>query len=194
MRGLLTIITVVVIGLALAINGGRVVGSQRVSKCPANPDKLYPQNKILKQLAATLNRSIPEYRSLEKKGFYINGDERPRGFFIYDLSDTSNKETKLTECIKFIDGHVYHFSPIYYPYSFSHIAILKAGQLKVFRSVNCSDRGDSIDDVIRYLEQNLPDQQDKADILDRVGKFRTFGFYNRIDSFATLQCKAYPTK
>ena len=48
---------------------------------------------------------------------------------------------------------VYHFAPRRLELSFSHIAVLDNGQLKVFSFVNCEGRGQSIRDVLEYLAQ-----------------------------------------
>jgi hypothetical protein len=158
-----------------------------VRRCPENSDALYDRKQVLKQLAKILNRSVPEYRHVSSRGFYV-GDERGGKFFVHDLTDPSNKDTSLKDCIDFKNHHIYHFAPIAHHFSLSHIVILEDGKLKVFRSINCKDRGDKLEDVIGYLNQKLMNDKDKDEILDRVRNYRKYGIYVKIDD-SSLVCE-----
>ena len=114
-------------------------------------------------------------------------DERPLKFTIFDLTEISNKGTSLSDCVKLKNNHVYHFAPIQKRYSFSHIVILEDGVAKVFRSINCKNKGDSLEDVISYLSQKLKDNSDKQKILDRVKNYRKYGIYTTVDT-PYLEC------
>jgi len=164
------------------------VSQQNAAKrCPANPDSLYDRQQVLEQLAAILNDSVPEFRRSGTPGYYVE-DERGVGFFIYDLTDPSNKDTSVNDCINFINNHIYHFAPIRRLYSLSHILILEDGKLKIFKSINCKDRGDSLEDVITYLDQKLNDRNDKDVVINRVKYYRRYGIYLTIDD-SSIICK-----
>ena len=156
--------------------------------CPKNTDNLYGRQQTLEQIAELLNDSIPEFKTKWDKGFFVR-NEMPWRFNIYDLTDISNKTSVRDDfCINFINRHVYHVFPDNYSYSFSHIIILEDGKLKIFKSINCKGRADSLDDVLNYLKQNLTDNN-KDEIMDRVRDYRTYGSYHRVDPMASLQCK-----
>ena len=161
-----------------------------VKQCTANSDKLYDREQVLEKLAGILNDSVAGYTGVQRQRYSV-GDEKPKQFFIYDLIDTSNKGTPLFDCVEMINNHVYHFSPIYIPHSFSHIVILEHGNLKVFKSINCVGSGDSIEEVIDYLNQKLKNynDEDKERILNQVKSYRKYGLYDTVDDDA-LACKS----
>jgi len=147
------------------------------AQCSENSDKLYDREKILNQLINILEISVPEY-SPKSPGLYITDFGEAGGFFVYDLVDISNNDIPSTRnCINFIDNHIYHFAPTQDQYSASHILILENGNLKVFKSINCSDSEDQLDNVISYLELKLKDDKDKGEILIRVKNYRKYGSY-----------------
>lgn len=157
------------------------------NECSVNSDKLYGRKKLIKKLGKILNKSIPE-NVWGKYGIADNGNT-PAGFFIYDLTDTSNKAINSTDCIEFKDNHIYHFAPFDYAFSLSHIVILENGKLKVFKSINCEDRGDKLDDVIAYLNQKLGNDKNKNEILERVKNYKKYGKYFKMDNYSTLVCQ-----
>lgn len=158
------------------------------NECPQNPDKLYNQRLVLEKFSNSLNTSIPEYRNIYEEGFYINKEGRSVGFFIYDLTDTLNREATSEDCIKFYDNHIYHFCPIKYRYSFSHIAVLENGSINIFKSVNCINRGDKLDDLISYLNQKITNNPKKEEIITRVKNYRKYGYYSKTDEQSELKC------
>ncbi|MBF2020329.1 MAG: hypothetical protein IGR93_09560 [Hydrococcus sp. C42_A2020_068] len=161
------------------------------NKCSANSDKLYDRKKTIKQLAKTLNKSIPERKDVYRTGYDVTEDGKsPAGFFIYDLTDPSNKDITSTGCIEFEKDHIYHFAPFDYAFSLSHIAILENGKLKIFKSINCKDRGDRLEDVIAYVNQKLANDRNKDEILERVKNYRKYGKYFKMDNYSTLVCQA----
>lgn len=155
-------------------------------KCSENPDALYSRQKTLEQLAEILNISV---FGTKKDDFVFDvKDERPGRFTVYDLSEPPNKGIPLGKCINFLNNHVYHFSPMQKRYSFSHIVVLEDGNLKMFESINCKGKGDSLEDVISYLNEKLKEDKNKDDILNRVRNYRKYGIYTTVDT-PTLQCK-----
>jgi hypothetical protein len=156
-------------------------------KCPADPDPRYPRQRILDQFANILKQSIPpdaKYYGL------LNTDWEGKNlrFFVYDLTDPDNiysdvkaKQSKKALCVNFVDNHVYHFSPFFIPYSFNHIGFLQNGELKVFRLLNCEGKGDSLNDVVNYLDEKLKGDAEKDNVIGRVKEYRKFGDYFTID-------------
>lgn len=157
------------------------------ANCPANPDARYSRQVTLEKLAAVLDRSIPEYKDFYPTGFYVN-NKGAATFDIFDLVDPANSESVRggTRCVRFIDRHIYHMYPAVYGFSFSHIVVLEDGDLKVFKSVNCEGRGDTIEAVLNYLRQKGGyDEQ----TLGRVSRYREFGVYTRTDNYTHVKCK-----
>jgi hypothetical protein len=157
------------------------------SKCRPNSDPSYERSSVLEQLATILNQSIPEYSRANSKGFYTDSDNAI-GFFVIDLTDPSNKYVALQDCVDFIDHHVYHVAPLQSPYSLSHIVIPERRGLKVFRSINCPGRGDRLDDVITYLNTLLINDNKKNQIINRVRRYRQYGYYYSMDHAGSI-CK-----
>ena len=163
------------------------------SNCSGNSDIAYNRQSVLKQLAKTLNETATSYynaRYVKKKEVTVANvnKERPVGFFVYDLIDVSNEGLPLGKCVEFKNNHIYHFALIHIPYSFSHLAILEGGNLKVFKAINCSNSKDNIEDVIKYLNPKLKDLDGKEEIINRVKLYRNYGIYNTVDD-PYLRCQ-----
>lgn len=147
-----------------------------------NSDKLYSRRAILYSFLEALGyfeRNYPNYR-IEA--------ERAVGFFVYDLTEPSNKQTSLLERIDFKDGHIYHFADIDLPYSFSNIAVLEDGHVKIFKNINCEGKGARFEEVISYLNEKLKHDKNKNEIIQRVINYRGFGVYTSLNGLSTPQC------
>lgn len=165
------------------------ITSWKSKQCSENSDSLYNRQKVLEQFADILNSSIPEFKELNTFAFSAE-NEKPIGFGIYDLTDPSNKYLNNNDCINFVNNHIYHVFPFTHDFSFNHIVILENGNLKVFKSINCKDRGNSIEEVLDYLNQKLFDtEENKKQILERVTNYRKYGEYARMDNFSRLLCE-----
>lgn len=145
-------------------------------QCRQNPDRLYDRRILLEEFDRILKTSIPAYAHFPS-----------RGFFVYDLSDPANKYipapfVQADACISFINNHVYHFAPVEFAFSQSHIAVLEEGQLKVFKSINCKNSNEQLTDVIAYLEKRLKRDRNREELLTRVRNYRSHGFYFNTDS------------
>jgi hypothetical protein len=163
-----------------------------IQQCPVNPDKRYSRQSSLHELAKMLDGSVPEYKAFYTPGFYVK-DEGAATFDIYDLIDPTNVDSVRAgrRCINFLNGHIYHVYPAAYEFSFSHIVILEDGHFTAFKSINCEGRGDTLDDVLRYLKQNGTYDQET---LERVKRYREYGSYTRTDNYSRLKCKEIDTK
>jgi hypothetical protein len=188
---IILLLSLSVIGLAQtpSENSVKKQNSQTSSlkQCSENPDNSYNRKQTLEKFADLLNELIPTYKKINGRGFLIEND-RSVGFFVQDLTDPSNSGISLKNCINFIEGHIYHFAPIKRRLSFSHIAVLENGELRIFRSINCKDKGDSLDDVLNYLNKKLADCDDKEEILNRVKDYRKYGIYTTVDALY-LECE-----
>lgn len=149
-------------------------------------DTLYLNDKTVVFLADILNQSIPD--TIFKVKFGISDYGGPTKFFIFDLTDTCNNTFSSNGRIYFINHHVYHFAPYDMPFSYSHIAYFDDGEIKVFRSLNCPEKGNTIDEVIHYLERELVDNSKKIEILFRVKHYRSYGKYLMIDPQSSINC------
>lgn len=167
---------------------------------PENSDKLYSRDEVLKQflkqlvktqsLDITKDYAVPRDYAFPRgyPSFFIQ-ESRSVGFFIYDLTDPSNKQTSLDERIEFKNNHIYHFADIDLPFSFSNIAILEDGKIKFFRAINCTKKGDRLEDVIAFLNEKLNNDKNKDEILKRVKNYREYGVYTSFNGLSTLQCE-----
>jgi len=159
-------------------------------KCFTNSDSLYNRAEVIKHLARILNKSIPERKKTYGTGYGITeSGNSPAGFFIHDLTDIANKDITSTGCIEFKQNHIYHFAPFDYAFSLSHILILEKETLKVFKSINCKNRGDRIEDVLDYLNQKLNNDKNKVEILERVKNYRQYSKFFKMDGHSTLVCQ-----
>lgn len=164
-------------------------------KCRADPDQRYRRQQIMEQLAGILKKSIPK-DAIHFPMLHADWEGKKLRFFVHDLTEPANihpEEKKRgpnldSSCIRFVDNHVYHFSPFYIPYSFSHIVFLENGELKVFRLMNCEGKGDNLADVLAYLNQRLKNNKDKDEVISRVKDYRKFGHYFTIDDTA-VRCR-----
>lgn len=161
-------------------------------KCTPNLNNQYNRLETLERLGGVINQTAVDYYNAKYKikktitnPKFVQKDERPIGFFVYDLTDTSNKTAPLGDCIDFVDNHIYHFSLIHTPDSFSHIVFLNNGELKIFKAVNC-ENGDKIEDVINYLGEKLKNDISKDEILDRVKHYRKYGIYGATEGGTPL--------
>jgi hypothetical protein len=153
-----------------------------------NSDKLYSRRRVLEQFLATLIYSRPGPLAIGFPYVFIE-ESKAVGFFVYDLTDPSNKQTSLLERVEFKNNHVYHFAHIDAHFSFSNIAILEDGKLKIFKTINCKGKGDSLEDVIVYLNEKLKDDKNKDEIIRRVKNYREYGIYASFNGLSTPQCE-----
>lgn len=174
-------------GIYLTIDGYRV-SCNYDKEIPENSDKSYNRGEILQQFANTLKGSVSEKVRSQLPRFSVE-EERANGFFIYDLTEPSNKQTSLLERVEFKNNHVYHFAHIDLPFSFSNIAVLEDGKVKVFKSINCEGKGDSLKDVIGYLNEKLKNDKNKDEIIQRVKNYRSYGVYASFNGLFTPQCE-----
>src|SRR5690606_37719196 len=117
--------------------------------------KLYNRGNVLGQFADVLRSSVSEEVKEQLSWQFFVEEERANGFFIWDLTEPSNKQTSLLERVEFKNNHIYHFAFIDAPFSFSNIAILEDGKLKIFKAINCKGKSDSLQDVVAYLNGKL---------------------------------------
>lgn len=158
--------------------------------CPPNKDSNYDRMKVLNTLAAYLNTSIPEFSLQDStRGFSVTSDGRTMRFFVWDLVDTLNQDFR--QCIEFSEGHIYHFTHGGYSGSFSHIAYLEEGEIIIFESINCKNRGQhSLEDVLSFLNQKLEGNPQKKEIIINVKNYRHFGYYFGKE-LRSLGCEEY---
>lgn len=153
-----------------------------------NPDKLYDRLETYRKFNIAIWNFIPEsYR--QQIGISLLNDARALNFFVYDLTEPSNKQTTSLEQVNFINNHVYHFAYIDAPYSYSHIAVLEDGKFKVFSGINCPDKGDRLEEVLEYLNGKLKNDRNKKLILKRVRNYRKYGVYASFEGKTELQCQ-----
>jgi len=147
------------------------------------------KKEILNAFADVLNGLVPDYTSIYTKGFHVNNACRLEGVFMYDLVDTLNVERTYNESIKLLDGHIYHFSAIENESSYSNIAIINGGDLKIFRALNCPGKGDKVEDVVRYVKNSMTGIISNEALIQRILNYRQYGIYVMEDPHAEFICK-----
>lgn len=136
----------------------------------------YDQSELLARMDSILKASIPAYAQFPG-----------RGFFVFDLTDPVNRYipepfANANTQITFVDGHFYHFAPVEFAISESHLAVLEAGKLKVFKSINCSHSVDQLKDVLAYARRTGKADRQTKELLTRLSNYRRYGFYVTTDS------------
>ncbi|HEY9046891.1 MAG TPA: hypothetical protein VIN08_13400 [Ohtaekwangia sp.] len=147
------------------------------------------KKEILNVFADVLNGLVPNYNRTYTKGFHVNNACRLEGVFICDFVDTLNVERTYNECIKFLDGHIYHFSAIENESSYSNIAIINGEDLKIFRALNCPGKGDKVEDVVRYVKNSMTGIISNEALIQRILNYRQYGIYVMEDPHAEFICK-----
>jgi len=139
----------------------------------------------LRQMEKILNDEIPGYNFESYDGVPVN-------YLLADLTDSLNIGKKLPNDsqgnIKFISGHFYHLVPALKSISYSFIIYLEGDEMKVFKYINCSNKGDNLDDVIRFAANKLSDNSDKVGIMNRIRNYRSSGkFPKPMDNYGDVE-------
>ena len=123
-------------------------------------DSLYERDTILQLFIKTIKASNSVIKcEIGEDGQLIN-------FFVYDLNDTLNYQDATiindtsSKRIYFIEGHVYHFATSFFAESFSNVAYLDKGEVKIFENVNCKGGRYNIDSVVNFLNPRLSKEQE----------------------------------
>ncbi len=163
----------------------------------SGPRPVIATRNAVEEFASILNRNIPEFREMyDPRGFAVV-DGRPLNFFVYNLADTTNVFPRrpiastvriYSDTNPFVlnERGVYHFAPLRFDVSFSHIAILDNGHLWVFPFVNCEGRGESVRDVVKFLVQTASYSDT---VIARVENYRSYGVYFQMDPQSQVMCK-----
>ena len=147
------------------------------------------RKEILMKFANILNSLVLNYKAKDDEGLFDKSNCRLIGTFIWDITDTSKKETASGSCIEFKKGHIYHFAPIRKRDSYSNIAVVTSDGVKIFKAVNCPEKGDKIEDAIQYIRDYLSTTADKESIIKRVINYRNYGIYTKTDEQSQFKCK-----
>ncbi len=149
-------------------------------------DSEQSSSEYLDQMSQILNNAIPSYKEVyNSKGFYLENGI-PKNFFVYNLVDTTINSYPAKTSIQIGKEGVFHFSPVRYEISFSHIAVIKNGEMKVFGFLNCEGKGDDIDQVINYVSE-LFDYDEM--VLNRIRNYRKYGMYFQMDPQSYVRCE-----
>jgi hypothetical protein len=74
------------------------------------------------------------------------------------------------------------------PWSFSFIAVLGEDDMTIFKGLNCEEKGDSLEDVLKYLNEKLKNTNNKNEIIERVKNYRKYGVYTSFNGISSPQC------
>lgn len=139
----------------------------------------YDRTKTLNSFCAILYELKKHYDFDEKLIYYGVKTNRPIGFFVYDLSDTLNNSKN--GIVNFKEGHIYHFAPRDLYFSYSNFCFLLNGNLVFFKAVNCKKPINTINEVISFLENHLPNTVDSKGVIKRVSNYKHYGSYGYND-------------
>ncbi|MDJ1468676.1 hypothetical protein QNI19_26210 [Cytophagaceae bacterium DM2B3-1] len=139
-----------------------------------------------------LTRTVPEYKIKAKEDFSFEKDNCfIKRVGIYDLTNSPviNTFTNRSE-FKLENSHIYHFYVLDPQLSFSHILYIdRNGQFTFFESINCKNRGNTLQEVISYLTHKLATNPQKDQIIERVKNYRNYYRIGAIDDiYVPLQC------
>lgn len=146
----------------------------------------YDKKKTLDRFCNILDEVARHYEFDALPIKFSSKNEKPQGFFVYDLIDTTNNST--AGVLNFKEGHVYHFASGYLYYSVSNICILRQGKLIFFKALNCKKKIDDVKDVVKYLKLYLPERMESEEIIDRILHYRRYGRYLKVD-YRVCKCE-----
>ncbi len=164
---------------------GQAVYSQD-KPCPKNSDSLYDRREVLVKLSKSLEKSV----NLTEE-FSVKNDRAVR-FIIYDLTNPLNNSIDGAMCVDFIEGHVYHFAPLFYDTSQSSIAVLQNGEIKIFERTNCGDIDKNLKEVLTYLKNNSQKIVDFENTFKRTANYRRYASWLDKHNQNIFECKVSP--
>jgi len=142
----------------------------------------------LEFIVENLEEDIPNYyyKLSKEKGFNIKDEEIIVGVNIYDLNNGEKIKTN------FKNDHIYHISPKNFQDSFSYILGVSENKMTLFKAINCTDRGNSLEEVVEFINARFSSKENLARIIENVKNYRKYGTYLRTDSMTVLKCKCEP--
>ena len=136
------------------------------------PKHTYVQVEVLNKFRSTLYELKKHYKIEEQLVQYKVAGNKPVGFFVIDLTDTLN--SSINGNLKFKEGHVYHFAPNDPYFSYSNICYLSKGKIIIFKGINCKDPVNNLNEVVSFLNDQLPKRNVSKDVIERVKTFRNY--------------------
>lgn len=152
-----------------------------VQDCPSrdcNKVNEVQYNQIIDTMTFVVNQC-----NYETTGFnqdlqqYTRYGKEVYGFFIYDLVKPTNNTQDTAVLFEIYNNHIYHFASYHYPESHNNILIVENGKIKIFTYLNCTEKGDQIEDVVQYIQKQQLDKLHDKKMIQRVKKFRNYGNY-----------------
>ncbi len=133
----------------------------------------------LNQTVSFLQRAIPNQEIYGMKPFSTNCEKNKiYGFNIHDMLDTTNYISYNKGNFKMIKNHLYHFYSWEYSLSTNNLLYIdKEGNMTFFEAVNCSNRGNSLEEVREFISQAIVNEDSKRELLKVLPFYRDFGFY-----------------
>ena len=169
------------ISILLHIFLSTVSFGQEIIEYPNNEDTLYSRKPILNTICKKLNRLHKYYLPKYSRRYKVS-TENAYNFYIYDLVDTLNTtRNKDRKCIEFKNNHIYHIGSIRSSFEISVVLILLEGKLYFFEGLNCCKKKQTIEDVITWVEKQIPNKIDEITIT-RVRNFKKYSLSFYIDT------------
>lgn len=144
---------------------------------------------ILQEVVLFLKKVIPDNEKLSSS-YHFSVDcktHEVRGFNIHDMLDTTNYIQYHTGKFKVIPNHLYHIYAWEYSLSTSNLLYIdEEGKVTFFEAVNCSNRGNSLEEVEKFIKKTVIDEDKKNELLKVLPSYRRFGEYMRGCGLATI--------
>jgi hypothetical protein len=139
---------------------------------PKDKESSYSRYSVFKEMTSVLFKNIQS--ELDNFAIFPIENERAIGFYVQDLVDLENKQTNLLEFVHFKEGHVYQFGWIDAPYSITHFAVLKDGEIHLFEAIDCKTKVDGIDKLIDFIKENFKEETTKKRLVERVKNYKSY--------------------
>lgn len=164
-----------------------------VTKSLSTKDSTITNCEILQEIALLLKKIIPDNEKLSSV-YHFSVDcktHEVRGFNIHDMLDTTNYIQYRKGKCKILPNHLYHIYAWEYALSTSNLLYIdEQGKVTFFEAVNCSNRGNSLEEVEEFINKTVIDEDKKKELLKVLPFYRDFGMYMQGCGYAKiLDCK-----
>ncbi len=94
--------------------------------------------------------------------------------YIQDLSDLNNKQDSVVSPIILNEGHLYQFGLIDLPYSLTHFAVLKNGEINYFTATECRPKMDRLEQLTMFIEENIESRKEVRKMKERIREYEKY--------------------
>ncbi|WP_291721948.1 hypothetical protein [Bernardetia sp.] len=143
----------------------------------------------LQKIVSYLKETIPSNENLPNTFHFSLDCEKGKvyGFNIHDMLDTTNYIQYRKGRFNIVPNHLYHVYAWEYALSTSNLIYIEEnGKITFFEAVNCTNRGNSLEDVEKFIKSTITDEDKKQELLKVLPSYREFGYYLQGCGLATI--------